>query len=861
MYAFLLGALKLSHGAADSQQVIARFETERQLLALMEHPAIARVIDAGQTDLSHGSRPYVVMELISGEPITRFCDRHQLNWKQRLELFMTVCHAVQHAHQRGIIHRDLKPSNILVTTIDGAATPKIIDFGIAKAVTGGQPQSDSESPAAPNVDAKPTARAFANSTKRRLLGKLTGTSGPLLGTPQYMSPEQAHGDERAIDTRTDVYSLGVVLYELLTGTTPLNAQTLRNVTYTKMLQLILEQKVEKPSSRMRRKRALDHIDESRHQNIERSTGPAEGDNHSWHQRLVPVRRVRGELDWITAKALQVDCEKRYGSAMALAEDISRYLNLEPVQAGPKSTTYRARKFVRRHWFSVAAAGVTIIALITGAIIATMGMIGARRAAQEATQISQVMRDLLSSVDPNVRGADVRFSEVLADASSRASQRFAGHPRLEAELRQQIGRTFASLNMVSESVLEFKRAHDIWRSEEGPDDPRTLHAQMSLVQALSNHSRHRECLQILADTEPRIEKVFGSNDPLAFEGQRLRAISQTMMGQYEQGEQILRQALLQAQAVHLPEVVILGLKDGLVQNLLYQLRMVERDQVEPIRQELEGLSRELAERFARLGRPESLQSLRAQLTLARAIWQRGDFTAAADTCRAILATSSSRLGECHSVRTFAEGILQWSLYRLGDAAAAADLALHNIQCQRSAGNPIILVGHMYEALPFLDHGGRWVQGEAIARETSEILQDFGGGHGAILIGADSHLARFVSLQGRLDEADGMFASLMTRLSNGEAEGEPNLAARVHLHYAGHLIKRGLYATAKEQLDKVTIIKGDIRRGTFDTVTDDIIMEFIAFYEASSQPDKAEHYRQMRAEVLREPTAMDPINSPD
>ena len=830
----ILKSTLASGGKSESQRIVARFEAERQTLAMMEHPGIARVIDAGQTEFDHGSRPYFVMEHVAGEPITTFCERHQLTLKARLELFMTVCHAIQHAHQRGIIHRDLKPSNILVGTVDGLASPRVIDFGIAKAISG-----------ASTLNHQLAISADGSiQTGHSAVCQSTSVTGQLLGTPQYMSPEQANGDENAIDTRTDVYSLGVVLYELLTGSTPLDAEALRRASHTQMLQMIVEQRVEKPSTRLKRSGQHDKV-----------YSPAST------PRLISVSNVRGELDWIAQRALQADRSQRYSSVMAMADDIKRYLNHEPVEAGPRTTTYRARKFVRRHWLLALCGTVTVFAILIGALIAVQRTIEARRAADEALQANQVMRDMLTSVDPNVRGADVRVSEMLAGASALASQRFAGHPRLEADLRQLIGTVFLNLNMLPDSVTEFRKAHELWKSDVGDDDPRTLQAQMLIVHALSNQSRHRECLQILADLEPHVVRVLGAHDQLALEGQRLRGLSQTMMGQPAVGEATLRDALRKPTAIGVSERIRLGLLESLTQVLVYQLRTVERDQVERVRSELERLAREVAEGAEKIKGPQSLQVLRARMALARAIWQRGDFAASAEVCRSILDSSAQRLGDCHTVRSSAELLLQWSLYRLGDAPGAADLALHNIECQRSSGNPIVVLGTMYEAMPFLDQGGRWSDGEAIARETSEILREYGGGHGAMQIGADSHLARFVSLQGPLDEAQDMFDALLQRLADGEAADDPNLAARVHLHYAGHLIKRGDLTGARNHLNTVESLTGDIRGGTFDTVSDDIIVEFIAFHQAASQPEQAERYRQMRAEVLREPNALDPITGPN
>jgi serine/threonine protein kinase/predicted Zn-dependent protease len=315
-----LVAIKLVKAGMDSRQVLARFEAERQALALMDHPNIAKVLDAGAAP---DGRPYFVMELVKGTPITQHCDEHRLGVRDRLALFADVCRAVQHAHQKGIIHRDIKPSNVLVAPYDGKSVVKVIDFGIAKAT--GQPL-----------------------TERTLV---TGI-GAVVGTPEYMSPEQAELNNADIDTRSDIYSLGVVLYELLTGTTPLTRKRLKDVALLEVLRVIREEEPPKPSTRLSTMEELPSIAAAR------GVEPA---------RL--SRLVRGELDWIVMKALEKDRNRRYESANGFAVDVQRYLNDEPVQACTPSAWYRLRKFARRHraalWLS--AAGVMVLLLAASGV--------------------------------------------------------------------------------------------------------------------------------------------------------------------------------------------------------------------------------------------------------------------------------------------------------------------------------------------------------------------------------------------------------------------------------------------------------------------------------------------------------------
>jgi serine/threonine protein kinase/tetratricopeptide (TPR) repeat protein len=357
-------ALKVIKPGMDTRHVIARFEAERQALALMDHPNIAKVLDGGETA---GGRPYFVMELVRGVPITAFCDERRLTPRQRLELFLPTCAAVQHAHTKGVIHRDIKPSNVLAAVHDGAAVVKVIDFGIAKAV--GQPLTDK--------------------TIHTQLGQL-------VGTPLYASPEQAGDAGPDVDTRSDVYSLGVLLYELLTGTTPFDPDRFGRGGHDDIRRVIREEEAPKPSARVGALGQDATLVASRRQSDPRRLS----------------RQCRGELDWIVMRCLEKDRNRRYETASGLALDVQRYLRDEPVQAGPPSAAYRLGKLARRHRVGVAVTAVVLFTLVAGMVGTTLGLLQARQAEGNAVHESEEKQRALNGLEAE----QARTKAALKDAT-------------------------------------------------------------------------------------------------------------------------------------------------------------------------------------------------------------------------------------------------------------------------------------------------------------------------------------------------------------------------------------------------------------------------------------------------------------
>jgi len=422
-------ALKIIKLGMDTKHVVARFEAERQALAQMDHPNIARVLDAGATE---SGRPYFVMELVRGTKITDYCDEHQLSNRDRLGLFIQVCHAVQHAHQKGIIHRDLKPSNVLVTEVDNKPLPKVIDFGIAKAVEG------------------------------RLTDNTLFTAfEQLVGTPSYMSPEQASLSTADIDTRTDIYSLGVMLYQLLTGETPFDTRALLAAGLDEMRRTISERVPARPSNRLTTM-APDQI---------KSVARARGIDPS---RLAHL--LADDLDWIVMKCLEKERSRRYETANGLAMDVQRHLNNEPIVARPPSRLYEFQKTVRRHWVGFAATAAIVLVSLLGTFISVRQAIRANQAekvskteAVKATAVSEYLLDVLrSGVPRELKGIDFNLQELLGDSSVGLSQRFRDQPDVEAQVRETIGLIYLDLNQGKLALPHLEKALSLKRELHGSD---------------------------------------------------------------------------------------------------------------------------------------------------------------------------------------------------------------------------------------------------------------------------------------------------------------------------------------------------------------------------------------------------------
>jgi non-specific serine/threonine protein kinase/serine/threonine-protein kinase len=493
-------ALKIIKAGMDTAQVVARFEAERQALALMDHSAIARVFDAGASPLG---RPYFAMEYVRGKAITAYAIEHKLTIPDRIDLFLQVCEGVQHAHQKGIIHRDLKPSNVLVTVRDDHPVLKIIDFGVAKATT----------------------QALTDRT-------LHTEFGALIGTPEYMSPEQAEMGGVDIDTGTDVYALGVILYELLTGTLPFESKALRDRSLDEIRRTVREVDPPRPSTRVATITALDGA--TSHRNDD----------------LALAKKLRGDLDWIAMKALEKDRTRRYQTVNGLARDLQRHLNGDPVEAAAPSKRYRMGKFIKKHraWLMTAASFVLL--LVLAVLVSSVMAIRASRAEQEARALNEFLqKDLLAQASANKQAGpetnpdpDLKVRTALDRAAMRIQGRFAAQPLIEASIRHTIGATYMDLGLYSSAERQLIGALELRQHVLGERSADTLAVVTDLGDVYTYEGKYAEAQNVLTKGLDVARSVLGESDPKTMLIMNNLGLAYWRDGKYSQSEPFYVRAL-------------------------------------------------------------------------------------------------------------------------------------------------------------------------------------------------------------------------------------------------------------------------------------------------------------------------------
>ena len=704
-------ALKVIKPGMDTRQVIARFEAERQSLAMMDHPNIARVFEAGATE---NGRPYFVMELVAGPPITEYCDARSLDLKARLDLFAAVCHAVQHAHQKGIIHRDIKPSNVMVTLQDGKARPVVIDFGIARALG----------------DDRDTM-------------SLVTQQGQMIGTPEYMSPEQA-GADPDIDTRTDIYSLGVLLYELLTGSTPIERASLCGVGLMDFQGIIREQEPPTPSTRVK-------------------TLGAKAPMVARGRRTDPAalhRMLRGDLDWIAMKALEKDRSRRYETVNGLAMDIQRFLKDEPVIARPPTASYRLRKFARRNKGPLAAGVAMLVLLIGGSVGTTIGMVRSRAAESRARTEADVARavneflndDLLAAAAPEAQGRDVLMREVLAIAAERIEGRFAEQPLVESAVRLTLGKTYGSLGEYGHAERHLERARSLRVDMLGNDDPATHEAAEELATLRILQGRYDEAEAIFADSRARLSRLLGE-DHLAT-ARAVHGIGRVhiVRGRYQEAAIVFADSLRRFQR-------IAGPRDAHTLEAMTSLAAAYRLLDRPA--EAEALYTESLDANRTQFGPEHPSTLSAMNDLAICYQSLGRYPEAVKTFEQVVAARRRVLGEEHPDTVNSTDGLANLYYELGKLEEAEAMFVRTLYALRHAlgddhprtltcANGLARVYHRQK---------RHDEAERLCADSLDIVRRRFGEENTRTITAMATLAQIYQSQGRLADAEPLFTKVL------------------------------------------------------------------------------------------------------
>jgi serine/threonine protein kinase len=659
-------AVKLIRSGQNSAAVVSRFKIERQILASLDHPNIAKLLDGGRTPQG---QPYFVMEYVPGVPITNYCDAKKLKIRERLELFIQVCEGVQYAHQNAIIHRDLKPANILVAEVDGKPVARIIDFGVAKAT-------------APSVPEHTQLTRF----------------GHLMGTPDYMSPEQADPQVRIIDTRTDVYSLGVVLYVLLTGLLPFEPRRRDNQPLDEFLRRLREEEPPRASGKLSADR-----DSSAASALARGVEPKQ-----------LVKLLRGDLDWITMKALERDRARRYGTPAELAADLRRYLNHEAVLARPPSTVYRARKYIRRHR---AAVSVTAGLMVLLAAFSVLQALELRRTAQQrdrATRVTEFMTGMFKVADPSeARGNSVTVREILDKASNDIRLGLGRDPQVQAQMMQVMARTYMNLGL-------YPRAHDLAKA--------ALDAQLALL-----GPENRETLtsrELLAYSESR------EGHPAAAEPQE--------------------------RAILADERRILGLEDPLTLESMIHLAVTLQ-----VRNDYRGeeeLAREVIEISTRRMAPESALTLKARSLLAGSLFIQQRLPDAELAFRQLLDADRHVLGSDHPETLKAMSNLGIVINFQGRRAEAEPLFRDSLSLEQRVFGPEHDVTLMTQAhLGYLLRGeGRGAEAEKLDRQTWTIRARTLGKDDSRTLWSESSVARDLLLEGDLAAAEQLEREAMAGL---------------------------------------------------------------------------------------------------
>lgn len=674
-------ALKLIRGGLNTREAMARFDSERQALALMEHPAIAKVFDAGAAPQG---TPYFVMEYVAGVPITDYCDNHRLNTLERLDVFTQVCEGVQHAHQKAIIHRDLKPSNILVTEVDGKPTPKIIDFGVAKALT-----------------------------QKLTADTMFTRAGGLVGTPGYISPEQAASSGEDIDTRTDVYSLGVIFYQLLAGAPPIE---LREVVLEEFLRKLREDEPPKPSTKI--------------STYDRATS-TDVANKRHTEPLTLAKQLRGELDSIALKALEKERSRRYASASEFAADVRRYLDHEPVLAVPPSLAYRSRKFARRHRAALATTLAFALVLIAASIVSIRQSIRANREAAASKRVTDFMTRMFKVSDPSeARGNSITAREILDKASQEIDPGLSNDPKLQAQMMNVMGSVYENLGLYRQAEPLFRRALEIRRQSLGDRDKDTLQSMYSLAEVLTWEGKTAEAEKLCRESFDGRKAVLGVEHRDTLISMSWLGWVLYIEGHYPEAEKMYRDAIAIATRA-------LGPDDNVTSKAKNRLAVLFSTQRKY--SEAETIFREVLETDRHTLGPEDSDTLQATNNLANALQGEGKAAEAEKLNRDTLPVYQRLYGPEHRKTLMVEENLGNCLKDEGRYAEAEKLDRDALEIERRKFGPdnrstLIAMGNLAEALT---GEGQYAEAEQLLRQAVDgKRRTLGPEHPSVFYSLDS-----------------------------------------------------------------------------------------------------------------------------
>jgi serine/threonine protein kinase/tetratricopeptide (TPR) repeat protein len=710
-------ALKIIKPGMDTRSVMARFEAERQALAMMDHPNIAKVFDAGATE---SGRPYFVMELVRGVKIVEYCDNNSLTTKDRLGLFVKVCRAVQHAHQKGIIHRDIKPSNILVTTsLEGSPLPVVIDFGIAKATT-----------------------------NQRLTDKTLFTAFEMLiGTPAYMSPEQAELSSVDVDTRTDIYSLGVLLYELLTGSTPFDGTALMKAGLDEIRRVIREKEPQRPSTRLNSMTAADLTATAQRRN---SAAP------------ILVRSVRGDLDWIVMKALEKDRTRRYETATGLALDVQRFLSNEPVSARPPSAVYKFQKLAMRNKLLFGAIALITILLVIGLVIVTASLSRERQARRQAQteearslQVTKFLKDMLKGVGPSVaRGRDTTMlREILDQTAERIGRDIGDQPAVEADLRSLIGRLYLQIGNYDHAEKMHRAALALYRKLTGPASEETAAALNDLGAAFWLQRKLPEAENAYLEALAIRKSLFGNIHP------DVATSLNGLAGVYRRERKLSESETLTREALDIRRTLF-GQESLEVADSLHNLSVVLGDRGK--RPESEEIAREaLAMRQRILGNEDPVVA-QALVDVAWAAGFNGKTGEAESFEEKALVMQRKLLGDDHpdvarSLSALGERIRQQGNLTESHGVLAAALSIQ----RKLLGNDHPATLDSIRSLGWtLEGEGKWTEAEIAHREALAAWRKKAANDDPAVLSSSESLVRTLIAQKKFAEADQILQDVLT-----------------------------------------------------------------------------------------------------